>query len=1126
MTPAGVSLINGVTYYFSVKSENRAGSQSAVSVSDGILADLTMPGIPGTPADTLPAGMHASFWNDNYTSTTTLAWTWSASTGSPSGITGYYVCLSTVSGGADIYNDSFTMNTSFLYTAGQSGYRYYIKVKTRSNSNAYSAYSQPSNGIMIDITPPALPVITDDGQWTKTNTELWVTINSADPDSGISQYEYQVGSSSTGPADIVTQWTVIPATSVTTGRINLSPGTWLAGTSRYVNARTKNGTGVYSIISVSDGIWYDGIAPDVSLIKPVPAYSGIAGDGTYLVNSTIITWAWPVPADYAALIGSINGSGTTSYYVTIGHTAGTADVIDTLPVQSTWYSFKAGENNTRYYLKIKSQDNAGWVSDYSLASIAILVDTNPPSGVMLTQPVDGRVFYNQTPSFEWVEPADFESGINRYVMQLSTSDRFDTVAYSSETKNAFILTTSFNYDRYYWRVTAVDNAANYGAWSSTRMFTVLTLPAMTELAVSTTGLKTTGTDVTTVTVTIKDNNGYLADNSTAAISLSITGPGTLSNSTIVAVNGIATAYITSTKSSGTITITAYSAGLATSTAVIENRAENVPYRIDMQFNKSYVMSTGYDTVILNCTIKDVFNNPVINNPVLVTVSINELGGFITSPVITVSTVTAKGTVIIQSSTTAGNIAVTATAYGITGSTAAIQSVSQPPVKVACAVLPAVITADGISTTTIIARIADTNDNTVPVSSYTTVVFDVIGEADFFGTYNLTTKGTPYVTVQNGIATIQLVSRQKAGVVTITAEVPGLIPGTLSVVTISSVPARLLLSTQKTVLVADNDDFIMITASVVDKNNNLVTTAISSITFAVYHNNVSRGLSPVPTYVTLSTAGIAAYKYSDTVAGEMTIIASAPGLESGTIKVTNLVSKTAGGYYLFNDTSVNLYVPAWAFSNDVQIEFTSMTAVTVTDTNIGIVPGTIKELVVKDSNNQPVTGLLNQPVTITISYDATVTNEDNLKIFFVESPGKVDWLRSSKVNKTNKTVSAQTTHFSIFMLAMFNQTDNVLFQNYPNPFNPEISGTTRIEYSLSSVILSGSPEGGSRCSVRIYNIASELVRTLVDDVVIPGNKNYVDWDGKNINGELVADGVYLCQLITPSYKKIIKIIVVK
>jgi hypothetical protein len=74
---------------------------------------------------------------------------------------------------------------------------------------------------------------------------------------------------------------------------------------------------------------------------------------------------------------------------------------------------------------------------------------------------------------------------------------------------------------------------------------------------------------------------------------------------------------------------------------------------------------------------------------------------------------------------------------------------------------------------------------------------------------------------------------------------------------------------------------------------------------------------------------------------------------------------------------------------------------------------------------------------------------------------------------------------------------VLAQNYPNPFNP----TTAIHFAL--------PHAG-KVTLSIFNVLGEQVRILVDEIK-PAGQYTVVWDGKNIEGETVASGIYIYQL---------------
>jgi hypothetical protein len=89
----------------------------------------------------------------------------------------------------------------------------------------------------------------------------------------------------------------------------------------------------------------------------------------------------------------------------------------------------------------------------------------------------------------------------------------------------------------------------------------------------------------------------------------------------------------------------------------------------------------------------------------------------------------------------------------------------------------------------------------------------------------------------------------------------------------------------------------------------------------------------------------------------------------------------------------------------------------------------------------------------------------------------------------------------------------LGQNYPNPFNP----TTTIAFTVRE---------RSRVSLRIYNVAGQLVRTLVDDVRAAGVSHTVDWDGRNARGRSVASGVYFYRLVTKDATMTRKMVLLK
>ncbi len=86
----------------------------------------------------------------------------------------------------------------------------------------------------------------------------------------------------------------------------------------------------------------------------------------------------------------------------------------------------------------------------------------------------------------------------------------------------------------------------------------------------------------------------------------------------------------------------------------------------------------------------------------------------------------------------------------------------------------------------------------------------------------------------------------------------------------------------------------------------------------------------------------------------------------------------------------------------------------------------------------------------------------------------------------------------------------------NLFNPKKDRPVTIRYDLVRA---------GQVSIKIYNIAGELVYVLVDGEEAEGAGS-VDWDGRNKDGKFVASGLYLVHIIAPGFKDTKKVVVVK
>ncbi|MCK5051826.1 MAG: T9SS type A sorting domain-containing protein [Candidatus Cloacimonetes bacterium] len=88
----------------------------------------------------------------------------------------------------------------------------------------------------------------------------------------------------------------------------------------------------------------------------------------------------------------------------------------------------------------------------------------------------------------------------------------------------------------------------------------------------------------------------------------------------------------------------------------------------------------------------------------------------------------------------------------------------------------------------------------------------------------------------------------------------------------------------------------------------------------------------------------------------------------------------------------------------------------------------------------------------------------------------------------------------------------LNSNYPNPFNP----VTNISYSIVET---------GNVTIEVYNLRSQLVKTLVNDV--KGTGDYTaTWDGTDNSNKLVSSGVYFYKMKTSNYTATKKMILMK
>jgi hypothetical protein len=178
---------------------------------------------------------------------------------------------------------------------------------------------------ITDNTPPLTPIVNDGGDTTSSTTLLYATWSAADYESGIQEYQYQVGYikgsfimtpggiSSAGVFVAMTPW--LSAGGQTEMNIRLDTP-MEPGVKYYIRVKAKNGVGLWSPEGASNGI---------QLKDPTPPTKPVIVSVSLADNTLKATWSSAQDPE----------TGVMGYQVALGTSAGAADVIKWTNIQAT-----------------------------------------------------------------------------------------------------------------------------------------------------------------------------------------------------------------------------------------------------------------------------------------------------------------------------------------------------------------------------------------------------------------------------------------------------------------------------------------------------------------------------------------------------------------------------------------------------------------------------------------------------------------------------------------------------------------------------------------------------------------------------------------------------------------------
>ena len=138
---------------------------------------------------------------------------------------------------------------------------------------------------------------------------------------------------------------------------------------------------------------------------------------------------------------------------------------------STSKQFTGNVDGT-YYYRVNSSNNCGPSGWSNTVDITVDVADPPPEPPTLSAPSNGSTTSDNTPYFDWSEPAY----AHRYELIVDDNSSFlsPIINPTDLSSSSYTAPSSLNDTLYYWKVRAKNSSDNWGNWSAPWHFTVST----------------------------------------------------------------------------------------------------------------------------------------------------------------------------------------------------------------------------------------------------------------------------------------------------------------------------------------------------------------------------------------------------------------------------------------------------------------------------------------------------------------------------------------------------------------------------------------------------------------------------------------------------------------------------
>ncbi|MEK8024302.1 MAG: right-handed parallel beta-helix repeat-containing protein, partial [Candidatus Hydrogenedentota bacterium] len=444
LNPAGsLTLASSATYYWRGVAEDTAGN---IASTDSRRLTIIGAG-PTAPTLTGPADMID-------TNSTTVTFSWNASSDSFSTVTGYRLIIDTSSSFAAPAIDSATgLATSATRTLAANRTYYWRIVVT----NAASLTTNSVTRVLTTDTVCTVALFSPPDATTTTDsrpTFLWLTnVTGVHRDT----FTFQLAT------DTATPTIVLASTQKTT---SFQPGATLAGATYFwrvaaVDTAGNAETTAWRTITIDTG----GIIVDTI---PPASFALDAPENNFYTNASVVTFKWNLTTD--------TPSGIAQYKIQVDDDSTFASMLHDTSVGATTdtKALSLPANSTHYWRVIAIDGSAN--QTFSQTSRAIITDNVAPSSpTPLIRPTSGEDTSVASVAFRFTASSDTQSGIKKYTVQVDTSGTFSAPLLTGEGTTTTIVVTGFSQNTWFWRVIAEDTAGNTTA-STQDTFRIISVP--------------------------------------------------------------------------------------------------------------------------------------------------------------------------------------------------------------------------------------------------------------------------------------------------------------------------------------------------------------------------------------------------------------------------------------------------------------------------------------------------------------------------------------------------------------------------------------------------------------------------------------------------------------------------